>query len=109
MNEKNNMAIMPMWDYILLEHPQGERRIELPDNVKAEQINMLELEVLQVGPDCMNVRQGDRIMFDPRTAIEITPCPKEKYYLVSERNTHVIAGALRELKATRPEKAQEKE
>lgn len=88
---------MPLWDYVILEKPEDEKSlIQRPENVSAIKMGTLELRVLYCGPDCKNIKPGDRLVFNPQAAISVGFEGKQ-YFLVSERSTGIIVAPLRKI------------
>ena len=54
------------------------------------------MKVIFTGPDCRNINPGDRLIFNPAAAINISYEGKQ-YWLISERATGVIVAPLRQI------------
>ena len=94
---ENVNCLLPLWDYALLERDEEKvSRIIRPENVDPAKIGTLELKVLFTGPDCQNIKPGDRLIFNPAAAINISYEGKQ-YWLISERATGVIVAPLRQI------------
>ena len=94
---ENVNCLLPLWDYALLERDEEKvSRIIRPENVISAKIGTLELKVLFIGPDCQNIKPGDRLIFNPAAAINISYEGKQ-YWLISERATGVIVAPLRQI------------
>jgi hypothetical protein len=89
--------MQPIWDYVILELPEDKKsRIVKPDNADPRKVGTLELIVLLTGPDCRNVRPGDRLVFNPEAAVIIS-YQNRSYYLITERATGVVVGKPRKM------------
>jgi|TARA_R110000744_G_scaffold281190_1_gene393119 co-chaperonin GroES (HSP10) len=76
----------PLRDWILLPDPrktQTESGIILSEQA-ADKMTTNILEVLDVGPECKSVKQGDTVMIDPAVAGKIIVVEETSYVLVSE-------------------------
>lgn len=94
--EENN-CLMPLWDYCILERDEDKAsRIIRPENTDPAKIGTLELRVLFTGPDCRNIRPGDRLIFNPAAAVTIS-YEEKQYWLISERATGVVVAGLRKI------------
>lgn len=96
-SEVGNM--MPIWDHIILELPEDRKSmIVRPERIDLKNlVGTLELIVLLTGPDCRNVRPGDRLVFNPEAAVIIS-YQGRSYYLITERATGVVVGTPRTMK-----------
>lgn len=89
---------MPLWDYCILELPDDEKSlIHRPGNADPHAVEALSLRVLFTGPDVKNIKPGDRLIFNPGSAVTFDFNGKQ-YWLVGERATGVIVSPLREIK-----------
>lgn len=92
-----DIALQPLWDYIILEFPEDKKSLIIkPENSDPVKIGTLELVVLYTGPDCRNIKPGDRLVCNPQAVISFA-CDKKQYYMVSERGAGALVGPLRKL------------
>ena len=90
-------VLMPIWDYIILELSEDKKsRIIKPDTLDPAKVGTLELVVLFTGPDCRNIKPGDRLIFNPQAAV-IFAYEDRTYYLISERATGAVVAKLRRM------------
>jgi hypothetical protein len=93
----DNQTLMPLWDYALLERDDDKKsRIIRPENTDPTKIGTLELTVLFAGPECRNIKPGDRLIFNPQAAVTFSHEGKQ-YWLISERATGVVVAKLRKI------------
>lgn len=94
--KRNQVSVlMPLWDYCILELPEDKKSMIIkPDSTDPAKVGTLELVVLFTGPDCRNIKPGDRLVFNPQAAV-IFAHEGHTYYLISERATGVVVANLR--------------
>ena len=94
----DDTAIMPLWDYVILELPEDERsQIIKPDVAKTEIHGTLELVVLFTGPSCVNIKPADRLVCNVAALVPFA-CRGKQYWLISERATGAIVSKARRIK-----------
>ena len=95
---ENVNCLLPLWDYALLERDEEKvSRIIRPGERYLGQDRDTGIQaVLFIGPDCQNIKPGDRLIFNPAAAINISYEGKQ-YWLISERATGVIVAPLRQI------------
>ena len=84
--------LMPLWDYAIMVLPKdAEKKIIRPDNFDMTKVGTLELEVVSIGPDCNNLKVGDRMVFNPAASVHFG-YEGQQYFLISERACAAIVG-----------------
>lgn len=95
---KINNAVMPLWDYVILEMDLDYvSKIIRPDTADPKKVGTLELKVITIGPDCYNIKIGDRLIFNPGAVVTFAYEGKQ-YWLISERATGVVIAEKRVIK-----------
>tara|TARA_Y100001973_G_C5140930_1_gene302875 strand:+ start:37 stop:315 length:279 start_codon:yes stop_codon:yes gene_type:complete len=76
----------PLRDWILLPDPRKTKTDSgiILDSATADKLTTNILDVLDVGPECKNVKAGDTIMVDPSVAGKIIEVDEVSFVLVSE-------------------------
>ncbi len=88
---------MPLWDYVILEKDENyEQKILRPENADPKKVGTLELTVISTGPDCLNIKKGDRLIFNP-SAVVVFAYEGKQYWMISERATGVAVAEKREM------------
>lgn len=97
-NKLSEQCLQPLWDYAILERDDDlGARIIRPENADPTKIGTLELVVLFTGPDCRNIKPGDKLIFNPQ-AVVLIAYEGRTYYLISERATGAVVSFPRQMK-----------
>lgn len=90
----------PLWDYVIMERDSDlVKMIIEPSNADPNRVPIKELRVILVGPDCNNIKIGDRLIFNGK-ACQCFDHENKKYWLISERATGVVIAPERKINKT---------
>jgi len=90
-------VLMPIFDYVIVKRDESKKSVILrPENQDPRAIPMLELVVLFAGPDCLNVKAGDMVVFDPSSSISFA-YNHQDYMVFTEGAVRVIVAPLRKI------------
>lgn len=95
----NDRVMLPLWDYCILDIPEDKiPKVIMPDQAKGKPlVDQMELLVLFTGPECVNIKPNDKLLFSIDAAIPFSFNGKQ-YFLISERACGIVFAPLRELK-----------
>lgn len=94
----STLKLQPLHDYVIMQFPADEKRmIVRPSDGDATKIGTFELEVVLTGPDCRNIKIGDRLIFNIQACVSFSYDEKQ-HFLVGERSSGLVLGKPRRMK-----------
>ena len=83
--------LTPLKDFIILEVPENsEAKIIIPDGQdKRKLIEGSKLLVIKVGPDCKEIKPGNRLIADPNAILPFA-FEKKQYFITREENVCAV-------------------